>query len=337
MRSHREARSRAGLLALLLGIAACGAACGPAQPERRPAAVEEEEDAPPPAAPAPALAYCEGVPLPPPPTAVVLPADQAEARQLEAEAWQAVTDGDDQAALEAAEAAAAKDPWSFRARMAQGVVRSRLGRHEAALEAFCAARALDESSSKALYWIGYTRVEQGRVADGIRAIRAVLEREPDGKEAWYELGYALTRTDDAAQLPEALAAFDRAVALGQDDGKVHYERGYILLRLDRPAEAALAYAAAAKKRPLHAATRRELAAALVATERAADAEREARKAIQLEDTHPDGHYWLGRALLLRGRCEKALRSFLDAVHVAPEALKDRYRRWVEETKATCGR
>jgi tetratricopeptide (TPR) repeat protein len=326
----------AGLAALALALLL--AACGGARPvERRPAPVEEEaeEVTPPPAAPP--LAHCEGVELPRPPAAPVLPGDQAEAQALEAEAWQVLARGDPSAALEVAREAAAKDPWSFRARMAEGVVLSRLGGHRAALTAFCAARALDESSTKALYWIGYTRVELGEVAAGIATIRTLLEWDPESKDAWYELGYALSRSGDAEKVGEALHALDRAVALGQDDGRVHYERGYLLLRLERHAEAAAAYAAAAKKRPGHAPTRRELAAALAALDRHADAEKEARKAIRLDDTHPDGHYWLGRALLARGRCDKAQRAFLDAVHVAPDGLKERYQRWVEQTKETCRR
>lgn len=320
-----------GVALLLQALAACG---GP-PPRSTTPPVAAEEPAPEPPGPPP-LRHCEGVPLPPPPRTMVLPGDQAESEALVRSAWDALARGEDREALEQSELAAEKDPLSFRARMAQGITRSRLGRRDAALTALCASRRLDESSLKALYWIGYTYVEMGRLDRGIAALEEVVAAEPGWADAWYELGYALARSDDVGRYPAALAALDQAVATGQDDARVHYERGYLLYRLERYAEAAAAYGASVKRRPDHAGTRRELAAALVALERYADAEKQAQKAIRLDEGHPDGYYWLGRAHLARRRCEKALRAFMDAAHVAPEGLKPRYENWVERAKQDCG-
>ena len=63
----------------------------------------------------------------------------------------------------------------------------------------------------------------------------MLASQPGLTRVWYQLGIAQWQQGRAA---EALAAFDRALAINPDLVELLSARGELLMQMDRPAEAA---------------------------------------------------------------------------------------------------
>ena len=139
---------------------------------------------------------------------------------------------------------------------------------------------------------------------------------------------------DAGDPAAALAMTRRALAaVDEDDSVLQFLAGVALLELDRPDEAALALSAAARLDPEDAEFRARLAEAHFRACRFDEAEREARRAVELDAQLPHGHDLHGLLLERRGLIEDADRAFARASELDPQAFPAAVRLTREEFEA----
>jgi tetratricopeptide (TPR) repeat protein len=210
--------------------------------------------------------------------------------------------GDPKRARELLERAAQLDPRSADVQADLGNVHGMMGERAAAMRCYRAALALTPHHVVAHNNIGQLLAQNGERDDALGHFRAAVAADPeftpairslvawlpddavpaadiamferivaqstDHAEAHAALG-ALHLRGAFNALP-ALAALDRAVALGLDDADVHARRGVALHELGRAEEAIAAYDRALARNPKHVAARFHRALSLLALGRFAE-------------------------------------------------------------------
>ncbi len=84
----------------------------------------------------------------------------------------------------------------------------------------------------------HVRAQLGRRDDAIADLQALVAVQPEGRASyWFNLGYLL---EEAGRLPDAEAAFRRALALDPKLDRAWYGLGLVLIRLQRHDEATAA-------------------------------------------------------------------------------------------------
>ncbi len=134
-----------------------------------------------------------------------------------------------------------------------GVLRARAGDRAGALDAFRRAVRADPWAPQGLRGLAEAAPDDAVPHDEIAAIREITARFPDHAVAFAVLGRLLLR--GAFDAEPALAALDRALALGHDDADTLAARGVALQELGRLAEALAAYQAARARDPRHVGAR----------------------------------------------------------------------------------
>jgi tetratricopeptide (TPR) repeat protein len=141
-------------------------------------------------------------------------------------------------------------------------------------------------------------IEREAFQQGIRLHEALLEARPDNALAWYHLGYAWGQTGNHAR---EIACYERALSLGytQDDG-LFFNAGMAHLELDQVPQALAAFQQAVALNPEGADNHFGLALALQAAgdERAAEAR--LRQAVLLDPDHIDARLHLALSCIQRG-------------------------------------
>ncbi|NUP94618.1 MAG: tetratricopeptide repeat protein [Planctomycetaceae bacterium] len=127
------------------------------------------------------------------------------------------------------------------------------------------------------------RIEQlagiGRIADALELANALATRFSHSAIAHYQHGVLLAASGREA---EALAAFERSVALAPDDVDAQNNLGFLLMRMGRAPEAEEPLRRAAELGPLHAAARFNRGAWLLLEGRASEALPHLRAASELD-------------------------------------------------------
>jgi protein O-GlcNAc transferase len=123
----------------------------------------------------------------------------------------------------------------------------------------------------ALYLRGVCRSRLHQLDGAIADLRQVVLLDPDGFAAWNELGNALAAVDRHARSDEALACYERAIALAPNSAEALYNRGVMLAALGRHAAALTSYDRALALRPMFAQAHNNRAGALAALNRHDDA------------------------------------------------------------------
>jgi tetratricopeptide (TPR) repeat protein len=154
------------------------------------------------------------------------------------------------------------------------------GRPAQALAVLERAAALHPDHAEVQAQLGWQHLLDGAPDAAVAPLRRAVALNP---QAWRVLGYLGAALRRRAP-DQALAAYDRALALHRDDVALHLNRGNLLLDLGRPAEAEAAFAAA----------------------------------LALDPDHAEARLNLGRALFRQGRYEAALEP-LGAVLAQPDA------------------
>lgn len=118
--------------------------------------------------------------------------------------------GESQAALEAFDAAIARDPKHVRAHTERSIVLATLGRVDDSVTAARRATAADAEDARAHLVLANNLRKQGNADDAIAAYRRAIELDGDSANAHNNLGIMLERRGDLA---DARAHFARAVEL----------------------------------------------------------------------------------------------------------------------------
>jgi protein O-GlcNAc transferase len=123
---------------------------------------------------------------------------------------------------------------------------------------------------------------------------------------------------DRGLLDDALAAFDKAIALQADSAEALYNRGTILQELARWEEALAAYADAARLRENYADAISNAAIVLQQLGRSGEAIELCQRLLARMPTHADACNNMGTALLAEGRPRDALAAFEQALKHRPD-------------------
>jgi tetratricopeptide (TPR) repeat protein len=132
--------------------------------------------------------------------------------------------------------------------------------------------------------LGDTLVAQGREAEG-RALLEQAARAGAGAERWQAHVQLGVLAGQEGRFDEALAEFDRALALDPDAAPAHLNRGKALLQLGRTAEAAEAFGEACRTDPRSFEAHYNLGVLLLQTGQPAEARPHLRAALELEPDH----------------------------------------------------
>ncbi len=135
---------------------------------------------------------------------------------------------------------------------------------------------------------------------------------------WNTLGLGLL---ERGRYGEALACFDRALALRQEILQVWISRGRALCKLDRLDEAESSLREALRLKPDFASAHIELANVLDLVGRFEEAEASVRTALRLEPECAPGYAILGKILYHRGRPGEAQASYRSAMALRPQVAE----------------
>lgn len=187
-------------------------------------------------------------------------------------------------------------------------------------ELFTRAPAFDVNAAQ---YIGFGRAlqKQGRHDEAVAAYDKALALDPASVDACNGRGtalYSLHRYD------EALLSYDRAAALRPRDAGISYNQGTALLALGRHLDALERYDRAISLDPLHAAAHMNCGLALQRVQRYEDSLVSYDRAIALKPGWADAHNDRGAALQYLGRHEEALASHDEASALDPECADARY-------------
>jgi tetratricopeptide (TPR) repeat protein len=142
--------------------------------------------------------------------------------------------------------------------------------------------------------------------------------------AWFDLGRAAR---EAGAMETARMAFEKAIALGRDDGDVHLEIAMVLHQLGEP-DAAIEHAERALQRSLHLHPPSWIHMTLASCYRdLGDTDRESQhghRAVELDPENPEAQYNLGLFYQRTGNLSEAIGRYERAASLAPEKADDWY-------------
>lgn len=153
-----------------------------------------------------------------------------------------------------------------------------------------------------------------RPSVAVSHFRASVEKKPTAA-AHYNLGTALT---SAGLFDDAVASYERALALQPDYGKALNNLADTLMALGRQDEAIRRYEAAVAIDPRAPEPHNNLGAALWRKGDLARAERELREALRLSPEYAEAYFNLGHTAIRAGRVKDAASHFERAATLKPE-------------------
>jgi len=164
-------------------------------------------------------------------------------------------------------------------------------------------------------------VEREAYRLGIRLHEALLKTQPDNALAWYHLGYACGQTGDHAR---EIACYERAQALGytHDEG-LFFNAGMAYQELDQVPQALAAFQQALALNPDGADNHFGLALALQAAGDSPAAEVRLRQAVLLDPDHLDARLQLAMSYIQNGNQAGALAELEAVVARDPENAQAR--------------
>ncbi len=168
-------------------------------------------------------------------------------------------------------------------------------------------------SAKQLFQVGVRHHQAGRLAEAVEAYRRVLRLAPRYVPAHQNEATALRRL---GRLPEALASIERGLAL-QPDAVLYVQRGDLLLSLDRTPEALEAFDQALARDDASAPAHNGRAAALGRLGQLDEALAAAERAIAVAPGLADAHRTRGVLLRRLRRPADAVAAFDRAVTLQP--------------------
>ncbi|MGH8229975.1 MAG: tetratricopeptide repeat protein, partial [Steroidobacteraceae bacterium] len=178
-------------------------------------------------------------------------------------------------------------------------------------------RAARRSPLDAVAQINHGNVlrDLGQSANALACYQRAIALAPDDPDAHYNLGLALS---DLRRLGEALASFERAIALESDYAEAYANRGVILRKLERFDESLASLDRAIAIRPEFAQAHFDRGLALVALTRLDEALASYDRAITIEPQFAEAHFDRGVTLTLLERFDAARESLERATELAPD-------------------
>lgn len=153
--------------------------------------------------------------------------------------------------------------------------------------------------------------QQGMNTDALSMLRAVVDRHPRNAAAWGAIGLLHA---DLKQVPEAVAALERAARLDKGNAAFLNNLGFVQYAAGNDTAAVEAYRAAVVLDPTDARTRNNLGFALARLGK----DPEALEAFRAAGSEADARYNLGVACELRSDAASALTNYQAALAARPD-------------------
>jgi tetratricopeptide (TPR) repeat protein len=148
-----------------------------------------------------------------------------------------------------------------------------------------------------------------------------VEKRPQNWRAQFNHGVTLLNLDRSA---EAVASFERAIALRPSEAKVHFSLGNALLAVNRLPEAIARYTEAVRLDPNHARALSSLGAALLRSGDAPGAIARLERALQIDPTSPETLQALGNVYFQRDQPARAITYYESALRIEPTLADAHY-------------
>ena len=168
---------------------------------------------------------------------------------------------------------------------------------------------------QALHLYGVLALQRGQTERGIELLRQALKLEPRQPLAHRDLGNAFQQL---RRFEEALASYDKALALKSDLADAHNNRGIALAGLHRLDEALISYGRAIALKPDYAQAYNNRGTVLADQKRAAEALADFSQAIALDPFYAKAFNNRAGVLAEMGRHEEALQDHDRAIACHPE-------------------
>lgn len=179
-----------------------------------------------------------------------------------------------------------------------------------------ASRAVELAPETGEAWVtlGTTLATLKRTPEAIAAYEGALALESPPVEAHYGLGCVLEALD---RVPEALACYRRALTIDPDYAEAEVRLGELLARLGRPAESVAAFRRALNIDPSYADARRGLVRVWRAQGQLGEAESECRRLLADNGDRGSALAELAATLTASGRHAEAIETLREAVRLYP--------------------
>lgn len=188
------------------------------------------------------------------------------------------------------------------------------GQFAEAERAYAALIRQQPQNFQALHLFGVLMLQLGRTQRGIELLRQSLKLEPRQPLAQRDLGNALQMSGQSA---EALACYDKALALKSDLAEVHNNRGAALAALKRPEDALASYGRAIALKPDYAQAYNNRGTVLSSQNRFGEALEDFSRAIALDPVYVKALTNRAGVLADLGRLEEAFKDCERAIALAP--------------------
>ncbi len=178
---------------------------------------------------------------------------------------------------------------------------------------------LDRSRQDAAFNLAVCLNKLGRVEEAELVLTRLLNQRADHPGAWSTLG-AVQQAQGKQE--EALASYDRCLALDQSSALALHNKAVILRQLKRYDEAVSYSKRAVKLNPGAANVHQNLGSAHAAMGEIDQAIKAYERAVKLEPRNPEHHHWLNHLLWIEGK-QGFLDSYFDVIRAQPEAQEIR--------------
>ena len=199
-----------------------------------------------------------------------------------------------------------------------GVALQAQGRMAEAAEALRTAMRLDPARPEPQASLGAVLLELGQRDEAIAVLRALLATQPANAMAEYNLANAIAANQTPTNLAEALAHYDRAIALHPRYAEAHANRAAILRRLERYDEAEAGFKTALALNPNSALAHYNLGLLLGEQDRPAEALAAHERAMALAPDLAQAHSHRGNMLSALHRHDEAMAAHQKALSLSPD-------------------
>jgi protein O-GlcNAc transferase len=206
-------------------------------------------------------------------------------------------------------------PKHFDARHLLGFIQYQRNNFDATARLISQALKLDAKSAPVHSNLGNALFKLKRHQEAVASYDRALAIKPDSVEALYNRGLALF---ELKRHQEALASYDRALAFNPDFAEALNNRGNALLELRRHGEAIASYDRALAFKPDNAEALYNRGNALLELERHEEAVASYDRALALKSDDAEALYNRGNALLELQRYEEAIKEFERLLSVKPD-------------------
>lgn len=196
-----------------------------------------------------------------------------------------------------------------------GLIAYEDGRYDMAVEFIGQAVLLQEGNFFYHYNLGNAFRAQRRADDAVAQYERALALKPDCAEAHNNLGVIL---NEQGKRDDAVAHYERALALNPDSADAHNNLGNGLAAQGRTADAMAHYERALVLNPGHANAHNNLGIALAAQGRIADAITHYERALVLNPEYADAHNNLGVVLADKGKFSDAMTHYGRVLAINPD-------------------